>query len=317
MFKQARLKLTLWYLLVIMLVSMSFSVVIFNTQANELERFERVQRLRIELFGRQQFPINTELIEEAKTRLIRELAGINLSIFIFAGGFGYFLAGKTLQPIKSSVDDQNRFVSDASHELKTPLTSLKSAFEVFLRSKNPTVGETQSLVVESLAEVNRLQTLAESLLQLERPLEIAQLSRVPVSVVILAAAKKFSTLNLQYKKTTLAVLGDKDSLINLFTILFDNAIKYSPARSKVIVQAIKSDQGVTISVVDQGIGILPRDISHVFDRFYRADTSRSQTVGYGLGLSIAKKIVAIHNGHISVTSQPGKGSVFSVSFKSA
>lgn len=312
MFKQARLKLTLWYLLVIMLVSMSFSVVIFNTQAKELERFERVQRVRIELFGRQQLPINTELIEETKTRLLWELAGINLSIFIFAGGFGYFLAGKTLKPIQDSVDEQNRFITDASHELKTPLTSLKSAFEVFLREKNPPATETKSLVVESLAEVNRLQTLTESLLQLERPLQIEKLTKISVNEIIQVAAQKSP---IEYKKNSFAVLGDQDSLVNLFRILFDNATKYTTTKTRINVQAVKLDYSIIISVADQGIGIAQKDLPHVFDRFYRADTSRSRIAGYGLGLSIAKKIVTANNGTISVTSKLGKGSTFSVSLK--
>ena len=99
---------------------------------------------------------------------------VNSGILILSGGMGYVLSGLTLKPIKDMMDEQNRFISDASHELKTPLTSLKIAFEVYLRGKNPTPQETKTLITESIDEVNKLQSLSESLLQLaqyEKPQE--------------------------------------------------------------------------------------------------------------------------------------------------
>jgi len=144
MFHSARLKLTAWYLLIIMIISAMFSLVIYKVLSNEIERFERVQRFRIERrleTGLRRFPnqiriTNPELIEETKQRILLMLIAINLGILIISGGLGYLLAGRTLKPIKEMVDEQNRFISDASHELRTPLTSLKTAMEVTLRDKN-------------------------------------------------------------------------------------------------------------------------------------------------------------------------------------
>src|SRR3989344_1252263 len=119
MFKSARLKLTAWYLLIIMLISLSFSGVIYRVLTREFERFERMQRFRIErrfsdvimpqnFMHRFPLPFDPELIKEIRQRLLFTLVLINGGIFLVAGGLGYFLAGRTLNPIKEMVDEQNR-----------------------------------------------------------------------------------------------------------------------------------------------------------------------------------------------------------------
>src|SRR3989344_3853916 len=129
MFKSARLTLTAWYLAIIMVISIAFSLMIYRVLLIEVIRFERAQRVRIERrmqFFNSPIPVSLELIEEIKQRLIFRLFMVNIGIMVISGGLGYFLAGRTLKPIKEMVDEQNRFISDASHELRTPLTSLKS-----------------------------------------------------------------------------------------------------------------------------------------------------------------------------------------------
>jgi len=128
MFKSARIKLTAWYLLIIMFISISFSFVIYRGLMSEVHRFSRMQRSR--------FFVDEDLITEIQRRAIFGLGTINTIIFITSGALGYFLAGKTLSPIQEMVEEQNRFISDASHEFRTPLTALKSSFEVNLRDKN-------------------------------------------------------------------------------------------------------------------------------------------------------------------------------------
>jgi signal transduction histidine kinase len=104
--------------------------------------------------------------------------------------------------------------------------------------------------------------------------------------------------------------------------LFDNAIKYSPAETKVALTATNKKHSVTINITDQGVGIATADLAHIFDRFYRADKSRSQADGHGLGLSIVKKIVTVHSGSIDVSSIPhkhasnasGGGTTFTLTF---
>lgn len=326
MFNSARLKLTAWYLLLIMLISGAFSLVIYRVQSNELERFASLQRLRIERrFVQDETPLPLppmpypELVAETEQRLALSLLMINGIILIFAGGVGYFLAGRTLKPIAEMVDEQNQFISDASHELRTPLTSLKIAMEVHLRDKDFTVKDTRTLIADSLGEVNRLQSLAEGLLKLARE-ERPKFEQVKLSKIISQALSRIKPIAkqkgvvLSNKMTESEIFGDQFELTDLLVILLDNAIKYSQPGSTVIVSSKRTDGSVVVNVEDSGMGIDEKDRPHIFDRFYRGDLARgkSGSGGYGLGLSIAKKIVDAHHGTISVASQPNKGTTFTV-----
>jgi signal transduction histidine kinase len=326
MFTNARLKLTAWYLLIIMFISISFSAVIYKLLSNEVERFERAQRFRIErsLPYPPPFPTaNPELLEETRHRIFSMLFFINLGILFISGGLGYILAGRTLTPIKEMVDEQNRFISDASHEFRTPLTSLKSAFEVYLRNNRSTLPEAKTLVRESVSEVDKLQALSDSLLQLtqyEKPEGNILLKKISLNKVIKDAVYRLRTIakdkniSIKYSPVTLETMGNYYSLSELMVILLDNAIKYSSQNSRVELEVKKTDGSVLISVKDKGVGIDKKDIPHIFDRFYRTDSARTkQTIGgYGLGLSIAKKIVTMHKGTIRVKSTPKKGTTFTV-----
>lgn len=325
MFNTARLKLTGWYLLIIMLISGAFSFVIYRALTYELDRLSRLQRFRVErrLFITPVPVIDPELVAEAKRRVIFTLGFINLGILAVSGATGYFLASQTLKPIQDMVDEQNRFISDASHELRTPLTALKSAMEVFLRGKYPKVAEAKVLISESLDDVNKLQSLSESLMQLaqfQKPIDRTRFELLSLSEILSESVKKISPIAAK-KNITISttgsdyrIKGDKYSLTDLFVILLDNAVKYSSKDTAINLTTKKSDNSVKISVIDQGIGITGADLPHIFDRFYRADTARSKTdsKGFGLGLSIAQKIVTTHSGSISVTSKPGSGSTFVV-----
>lgn len=335
MFSKARLKLTFWYLLILMLVSLSFSLVIYKGVSLELDRFTRLQKFRIERrFQEGEFlpaprfrnipPLmDPELVEETKQRLALILIAVNGGILILCGGLAFFLAGKTLRPIKEMVDEQNRFISDASHELKTPLTSLKTSLEVSLRDKNLTLKEAKKIISESIEEVNKLQSLSEGLLQLfqyQKPnnqmkfekISLAQIIKKSIQRVLPLAKKKEITIEDQSQDFEFS--GDQDALVDLLVILLDNAIKYSPKGKSVTIFSKKTDGSILISIKDQGIGIAEKDLPDVFDRFYRADLARSkeETGGYGLGLSIAKKIADAHHGKITVKSKLGEGSTFTV-----
>lgn len=330
MFRSARIKLTAWYLLVIMLISISFSVAIYRGLTLELNRVGRMQRLRIEgrFPGRRSdflgpFFLDQGLITETKNRLKIILAVINLTIFGASAAAGYFLAGRTLRPISDMVEEQGRFIADASHELRTPLTSLKSEIEVGLRDENLKLNEAKKLLASNLEEVNNLQTLSDGLIRLthyQKEENGITVSKISLKTIIEEAVKKVAGLSKsknikiinQVGKIT--VEGDKSALVELFTIFLDNAIKYSPKKTEVRIKAGRTDGFVHIQIADQGVGIDKEDIPHLFDRFYRADKSRTKSgsSGYGLGLSIAKEIVERHNGSIKAESQINKGSVFTV-----
>ena len=332
-FRSARIKLTLLYLLIIMIISVSFSAGIYGIMSREMERFARSQRFRIEgrVFfpdqGRQIAPLpDPDLLWDLKSRLVVYLGFINLIILVSSGLLGYLLAGWTLKPIARMLEDQTRFISDASHELKTPLTALKSSFEVFLREPKPNIAEAKELIKDGVNDVDTLTKLASSLLTLSRfsePEPIKSLKLVDLSEILSEVAENLKSLaqkhqvNLALDVIPSYILGDRQKLTELFTILLDNAIKYSKEDGNIAVKITKTDGHVLIDVEDSGVGIGQEDLPHIFNRFYRADPSRSKTVvdGHGLGLAIAKKIVEAHKGTIVVKSQLGVGTTFQVKFR--
>ncbi|OGM18883.1 hypothetical protein A2686_05105 [Candidatus Woesebacteria bacterium RIFCSPHIGHO2_01_FULL_38_10] len=335
-FHFARLKLTAWYLIIIMTLSILFSLVIYRVLTVEIDRFERAQRFFIErrleegdllppsdrrhVLFRDRVPINPELIEETKHRILLMLTLANAGILVITGGLGYFLAGRTLRPIKKMMDEQNRFITDASHELKTPLTSLRSEFEVaMLDEKKMNLKEAKQLIKSGFEEIVSLQRLAENLIELtqqQKRIGHLKFSDVSLLEIIEAALKKVIPLAKQ-KHIIIKnevdddiLKGEQQSLTELFVILLDNAIKYSPEQSEIKLSSQKTDHHVEIRVSDKGMGIGEKDLPYIFDRFYRADKSRSKVAGYGLGLSIAKQIVETHNGSILAQSRLNKGTTF-------
>lgn len=326
MFQSARLKLTAWYLVIIMLVSGTFSIAFYRASTNEIQRvIDRIHFLQSQ--GQELMipaPPNTVItldeLQDVKTRLELALIVVNGFIFILAGGAGYFLAGRTLKPIAQMVMEQNQFISDASHELRTPIATLRAEMEATLLEKHLGDKEARTLIGSNLEELDKLQELANNLLQLAHVSNKEGIAKnsIPLAEVIQSAYKKIAPIA-KKKQITFSVpsvkgkvMGDKTALVEVFVNLFDNAIKYSSEKKHVTVTTENKKHAVIIYVKDEGMGIAVSDLPHIFDRFYRADKSRSQADGHGLGLSIAKKIITIHNGSISCTSELHKGTTFTV-----
>jgi two-component system sensor histidine kinase CiaH len=327
MFRQARIKLTAWYLAIIMAISLSFSVAIYVGINQELTRFDDMQRSRQQRIDtisnflvEQGLPIppenqslDSELVDAARLRIIWALGMINLSILVLSGVGGYVLAGRTLEPISKMVKEQKEFIGNASHELRTPLTSLKTEIEVGLRDKKLGIDDAKQLLQSNLEDVNKIQKLSNYLLELNRlesektEFEIKSVDLRKVAINAIGKRK----VKVDLKKTI--VLGNEDALMELTSILLDNAFKYSGENTRV---EVKTKGGGILEVKDFGIGISEKDIPHIFDKFYRGDKSRTKD-GYGLGLSIAKSIVDKHNGKIRVISKTGLGTTFIVQFPEA
>jgi len=336
MFKEARIKLTAWYLAIIMTISLSFSAVVYAGANQELTRLDNSQKLRqqrvdsISTFLIQQgLPIppennlqDWETLEHTRARVIWYLSLVNLSILVVSGLGGYFLAGQTLEPISKMVKDQKEFVGNASHELRTPLTSLKTEIEVALRDKKMSLYEARELLKSNLEDVNSIQKLSNYLLKLNKyentEIEL-KFERINLGDIVLDVIKNVSAyakqnkIRIAGKINPVYVNGNGEATSELTSILIENAIKYSGKAKKIEVSTTK--KGLLI-VRDFGVGMAGADIPHIFDRFYRADSSRSKDKvdGYGLGLSIAKSIVDKMGAKIKVQSKIGKGSTFSVQF---
>lgn len=330
MFEKARMRLSAWYVLIIMLVSFSFSAFIFNGVSKEFQqRLNNIEdRFSIETPRgfRMHGPVHDYFVkdlETARNQVILILLYSNGFLFIVSAALGNYLAGKALRPIEGAMGEQKRFIADASHELKTPITSLQTSIEVALRDKKLTLKGSKKTLKESLDDIEDLKILSNELLALARiddngiEKEIINVKSVTDKVVNnLSKVAKEKNIKIVNRLASQKINADHSKIENLITILIDNAIKYTPENGKITISLVTNRRRnyIKIRVKDTGIGIASKEISKIFDRFYRADTSRSKVKveGYGLGLSFAKKIVDEHGGTINVLSELGKGSIFIV-----
>lgn len=325
LFDTATMRLTLWYMLILTILSLFFSLTVFQIASQEFHRpYGPKRETAIQTYQGNDIGELFEAMREAReneatNRLVGNLVLFNFAT-IAAGGFAsYLLAKRTLQPIEQALESQTRFSSDVAHELRTPLAVMQSEIEIGLRAPKASLADHKQLLESSLDEVHRLRALTDRLLILasekELPLSSTKLDDVATEainrVITLAQLHKISIESTIGKEKALA---NFDTLTDALVVLLDNAIKYSPAKSMVNISAETQGKHVLLHVADNGAGISAADLPHVFDRFYRADTSRSkQNVdGHGLGLSIAKRIVESHHGKISVISAQNSGTTFTI-----
>jgi signal transduction histidine kinase len=244
----------------------------------------------------------------------------NLLILFLSSVLSYFLAKRTLRPIEEMVDAQNRFIADASHELKTPLTAMRAEIEVNLRDQKLSLPASKKLLSSNLDEIQKLEALSNALLNLAKYQEDPQLEfeQLSLTEIMAEAYEKVEKLarqkSIEFKNNfePIEIKGDKQGLLQLLTTLLDNAIKYSPKDSTIAINIKKHDKLAEITIADHGIGIKASELPYIFNRFYRADTSRNKEKvdGYGLGLAIAKRVVELHHGSITASSKPDKGTKF-------
>ncbi|MEQ8960250.1 MAG: ATP-binding protein, partial [Coleofasciculus sp. C2-GNP5-27] len=249
--------------------------------------------------------------------------GVGVMMALALSGIGgIWLTRQAMQPIEQSFRRLQRFTSDASHELRSPLMAIKTNAAVAL--KYPEV--MRELDAEKFHAIEsastQLTALTENLLQLARTdrkafqkeelVNLRFLLEHLLDLYRLPAEAKQIHLQAQLQNE-LWVKGDTIQLTRLFTNLIDNALRYTPAGGVVKVQAERESDRLTVSVEDTGIGIAPEYIEHIFERFWRADQARSyQAGGFGLGLAIAQGIAQNHGGKITLTSELGRGSCFAV-----
>lgn len=234
------------------------------------------------------------------------------------------LSGLALRPAERAWEQQRRFVADASHELKTPLTVILTNTGILLRHPEQTVAQQRKWVEYIREEAQRMRELVEDLLFLAR--HDAGRDQAPAQTVALAellwsALLPFEPVAFEQGVTLesgiqsgVTVRGRSEELRRLAAILLDNAVKYAGPQGQVRVALARGEKGgACLTVGNTGPAIPPEHLEHLFERFYRADNSRARSSGgYGLGLAIAKSIVDSHRGTITVQSREEEGTCFTV-----
>ncbi len=229
-----------------------------------------------------------------------------------------------LSRLEASVRRISQFTADASHELRAPVSLIRTTAEVAVLKEDRPAKDYLEALRDILEESERTSQVVDSLMLLARTdsgKESLELALVDARTVLRGAAEQGERLsrnhgvdfNLDVPDTAVPIQADADAVRRALLILMDNAAKYTPRGGSVRVGLTCAGPFAIASVADTGIGISQEDIPHVFDRFWRADKARSREEGgAGLGLSIAKWIIDMHGGSISVRSELGKGSVFSI-----
>jgi len=271
-------------------------------------------------------------LEDRYTPLIIGFAGASLVALLLVAGGGWIIARQAAEPIERAIDNMRRFMADAAHELRTPVTAIRSRAEVAVqRSRSPEEYVRALGAIE--AESARLGRIVEDLLTLaradarERPIEPQRLFLDDVALDAADAARAMADrkgVQLEVGEFEEApVLGDASLLRQLVMILLDNAIKFTPSGGRVRVDVQRSGSAVSVVVSDNGVGITDDQLPHIFERFYRGDPSRTRepgrdgngqggSDGAGLGLSIARWIVDEHRGSIAVDSARARGTSIAV-----
>jgi len=221
-----------------------------------------------------------------------------------------------IEHLKENFQKQEQFVSNASHELKTPISIMKSYAQLLKRrgKERPEIFDEAVHAIDS--ESDHMQLLVEQMLSLAKHQNQEEASRANVDVIQLCEAvrKTFAgaymrDITLKTTTDSMIIYGNEEQIKQVIYILIDNALKYS--NQEVILDISEQDRHVAIKVIDFGSGIAPEEQERIFDRFYRIDKARSrETGGTGLGLPIAQSIVHAHDGTLTVTSEQGKGTTF-------
>lgn len=226
----------------------------------------------------------------------------------------YWMARAALAPLRRNLEEQQRFVDDASHELRSPLTVIRGELELAL-SRPRSDAEYRQSIVTTLDATQTLVRFTEDLLLLARDSPGELQSRfVPVAIgsvvrdAIAAAARGQGSERLSFRPTAdILVDGVPVLLVRALTNLLDNAMKFTPPEGTITVSVAVGPHFATVSVADTGVGMSPEEIEHAFDRFWRGPDAHSSS-GHGLGLSVVRRIVHAHRGRVRITSTPGLGS---------
>jgi two-component system sensor histidine kinase CiaH len=315
MFTQARIKLTAFYVLIIIFIISVFSVLLFHYTAQHIH--DNIEEDSVP------HEIQQKIIKNTVDQLQASLIFTDAIVIVLAGVLSYWLAGRTLDPIQNALHAQEQFSANASHELRTPLAVLRTENEIFLKNKKSSPEDAYLLAQSNLEEIQRMSSMMENLLLLARSkisssqTEQTQVALSPVLKNIMSKLRAFADSKKILLQNTVAAdahaIGNEKLFEHLFFNIIQNAITYTQ-QGTVSVDSKKSLVGeLVITIRDTGVGISKADLEHIFEPFYKADTSRTiSSAGVGLGLSIVQEIVKTSGGAIHIESELNKGTTVSV-----
>lgn len=346
MTEHIRLRLTFWFVLVVMLVSGLLSTWLFRAVETELRLdYLRAER-RIENRQQQQtsgpsmpramlnqmlpgFDQDLEQLEVFQDELalfrqdfLRRLIWFNLIVLVASALSGYWLSGRAIQPLVSALERERQFSSHVSHELRTPISALQTTLEVALADKKINVKQ-KKVLKESLEEVEHLEKLVNQLLQLAKNGELSKLDTAASSSIQdllrrakkqfgVAAKKSGHQLKWRIPKLGGKVGGGLSVWLEVMGALIENALKFAPAKTSIEVLVSQSKQHLQILVIDQGPGIPKAEQEQIFQYLYKSDFARTRgnNSGLGLGLSLARKLAQSLGGDVRLKRSSKSGSEF-------
>ena len=296
--------------IILLMVSLGFAILLFLFFSGRFlarKTLAPVEQIRKQVDSIYEKNLSKRIVSPNPTDEIGQLAGtFNL----------------LLQRLEKAFDSQKQFIADASHELKTPLTILRTHWEK-LAAQNDIPYEHRIRIQLDIDELVRLSSLINNMLLLastkeniapdELPvINLSELCRTLHDDILVLAESKNQQINASITDNIL-VNGDKTRIYQLLLNLADNAVKYTPENEWIDISLQQDDGFAEFTIKDNGIGISENNLPHVFERFYRVDKSRSRkTGGYGLGLAVCKTIIEAHNGSISIDSRENRGTTLVV-----
>ncbi len=323
-----------------LVIAAILSIIVFTLVVDAVFGYERQQALVTIENSRALSQEERGLLAAEFNEIDRRENYIEVFIGAAASVLLYFATNVVLRPVKKTMEDQKRFMADAAHELRTPLSIIKTSSEIFLRggASDETLADAVKLVKSNVEEVDRMAKIIENLLFIAR---YANRSQTPfyklnfselVSLMVKRETEWSKTI--KEKRIRLAsakydwvqIWGNPAALEQMVKNLLDNAISYTPAGGSVMVSVVKNNQGeVELTVKDNGRGISPEDLPKIMEPFYRAgrtgegsEKEDAKVTGHaGLGLALVNEIVRLHRGRINIKSKLNKGTIVRVTFPHA
>ena len=262
--------------------------------------------------------------ELASLKQLFSVIGIAIILSILITYFvALYLTKKALVPIETAWNNQVKFIQDASHELRTPITIVSSKLQSLLTVPNNTISDEVETIADVMNETRRLKKIIQDLLSLTKEDAVVKMNIENINIEELVeeiSKDYFEISQVQNKKMTLncdlkdnIIKSDKAKLRQLFLIFIDNAFKYTKSGDLIEINLKERDNKVICSIKDSGLGIRKEDLPHIFERFFRSDHVRNQDIdGSGIGLSIAKMISMNLKCQIKVDSELDKGTTFEI-----